>query len=213
MAEPATKGYALYVPDTYVSKRGRAAGGIRGSHAENIGNAFNNWNDALNRVFQTVDGIPAKAFKEKVDNAKDRWALRVADKTLRFTGDKIRGRSVAPIASFYLVGDERVSGWLREADYADGTPYNITTPRESNAVKAAIQQRLIQGGQLVCNQGMQQDAIDAENEVNASLLTKLRDTTRCDAFVQDPAADKCFCSWQVDGSGLLYLHLQVGLTT
>ena len=41
MANPAAKGYALYVPDTYVSKRGRSAGGIRGSHAGNIGTAFN----------------------------------------------------------------------------------------------------------------------------------------------------------------------------
>ncbi|MEW6026083.1 MAG: hypothetical protein AB1599_02140 [Planctomycetota bacterium] len=120
---------------------------------------------------------------------------------------------VAPIASFYLVGDKRASGWIRESDLADGAPYNITSPREVNAVKAAIQQRIIQGGQLVSNQGLQQDAIDAENAVNASLLTKLRDPARCDAFVQDPAPDKCFCSWQVDGSGLLYLHLQVGLTT
>jgi hypothetical protein len=213
MANPASKAYALYVPDTYVSKRGRAAGGIRGSHAENIGRAFNNWNDKLNAAFATVDGVIAKVFKEKVDSAKDRWALRVADKTLRFTGDKIRGRSVAPIAAYYLVGDERVTGWLRETDYADGTPYNITTPREISAVKAAIQQRIIQGGQLVINQAMQTAAIDAENAVNASLLTKLRDTARCDAFVATPAADKCFCSWALDGSGLLYLHLQVGLTT
>lgn len=213
MATPATEGYALYVPDGYVSKKGRAAGGIRGSHAENLSRSFSDWNSKLNAAFATVDGVVAKLFKARVDSAKDRWALKVGDKTLRFTGDRIRGRSVAPIASFYLAGDKRASGWIRESDLADGAPYSITTPREVNAVKAAIQQRIIQGGQLVSNQGMQQDAMDAENAVNASLLTKLRDTTRCDAFVQDPAVDKCFCSWQVDGSGLLYLHLQVGLTT
>ena len=137
----------------------------------------------------------------------------MSDKTLRFTGDKIRGRSVAPIASFYLVGDERAQGWIRETDYSDGAPYNITTPREVNAVKAAIQQRLIQGGQLVVNQKYQSDAVLAENTVNASLLTKLRDTARCDAFVATPAPDKCFCAWALDESGLLYLHLQVGITT
>jgi len=212
MAEPATKGYALYVPDTYVSRRGRPAAGIRGIHADNLGRAFNNWNDKINEAFATIDGVMAKVFKQKVDNAKVRWALRVADKILRFTGDRIRGRSVAPIASCYLVGDARAQGWIREADYADGAPYNITTPREINAVKAAIQQRIIQGGQLVVSQGLQSAALDAENALNAALLTKLREATRCDAFVQNPAADKCFCAWQVDGSGLLYLHVQVGLT-
>ncbi|MEW6025914.1 MAG: hypothetical protein AB1599_01275 [Planctomycetota bacterium] len=213
VADPATKGYALYVPSGYVSKKGRPAEGIRGSHAENLGRAFNFWNDKINQAFATVDGVVAKEFKRRIDGSKIRWALQVADKTLRLTGDKIRGRSVAPIAAYYLVGDERAQGWIRETDYADGAPYNITVPREVNAVKAAIQQRLIQGGQLVINQALQEDARNAENTVNASLLTKLRDATRCDVFVPAPAPDKCFCSWQVDGSGLLYLHIQVGITT
>jgi hypothetical protein len=212
MADPAAKGYALYVPAGYVSRRGRPSEAIRGTHAENLGRAFNNWNDKINRAFATVDGVIAKVFKDQVDNAKVRWALAVADKVLRFTGDRIRGRSVAPIAAYYLVGDARAQGWIRESDLADGAPYNITTPREITAVKAAIQQRIIQGGQLVVNQGLQPAAILAENTVNAALLTKLRETARCDAFVATPAPDKCFCSWALDGSGLLYLHLQVGLT-
>lgn len=212
MATPASKGYAPYVPSGYISKRGRAAESIRGSHTENLKDAFERWNTNLNRVFATVDGVVAKVFKEKVDNAKDRWAIKVGDKVLWFTGDRIRGRSVTPIAAFYLVGDERAQGWVRESDLVDGAPYSIASDREANALKAAIQQRLVQGGQLIVNCEYHPDAIAAENAVNASLLSKLRDTTKADAFVAAPTADKCFCSWVLDPTGLFYLHIQVGIT-
>ncbi|MFA5793699.1 MAG: hypothetical protein WC980_01320 [Candidatus Brocadiia bacterium] len=212
MATPASKGYALYVPGGYVSKRGRSAEGIRGSHTENLKKAFDDWNTKINQAFATVNGVVAKVFKDAVDNAKDRWAIKIGDKTLRFTGDRIRGRSVAPIAAFYLAGDERAQGWIREADLADGAPYNITSPREMNALKAALQQRLMQGGQLIVNSEYHADLIASENAVNASLLTKLRDATRADAFVATPTPDKCFCAWVLDPTGLLYLHIQVGIT-
>ncbi|MFH1231437.1 MAG: hypothetical protein V1709_08075 [Planctomycetota bacterium] len=213
MAIPANKGYVPFVASGFISKSDRSDDGIKGSHAKNVTTAFNFWNDKINKAYATVDGIVAKEFKEKVDDAKVRWALRVADKTLRFTGDKIRGRSVAPIATYYLVGDERASGWIRPSDFADGTPYNIAGARERVALKTAIQQRLVQGGQMVSNLEYTAAALLAENTVNASLLSRLRDTAKCDAFVAVPAPDKCFCAWALDGSGLLYLHVQVGLTT
>ncbi|MBI4712222.1 MAG: hypothetical protein HY762_02800 [Planctomycetes bacterium] len=212
MATPANEGYSPYVPSGFMSRSERSAEGIRGTHAANINQSFNRWNDNLNRAFATVDGVVAKEFKAKVDAAKDRWAIRIADKALRFTGDRIRGRSVAPIASFYLVGDKRASGWIREADTADGAPYNIARDWERTAVKAAIQQKIIQGGVMITNQGYKTAAMDAENAVNTTLLNGLRDTAKCDAFVTTPASDKCFCVWALDGSGLLYLHIQVGLT-
>ncbi|MEW6027766.1 MAG: hypothetical protein AB1599_10810 [Planctomycetota bacterium] len=213
VATPANEGYVPYVAGGFISRKGRPLAGIIATHQENINRSFNKWNDNLNRAFAEKDGIVAKTFKEKVDAAKANWARQVADKTLRFTGDRIRGRSVGPIAAFYLVGDRRVNGWLRETDYADGAPYNITNQRERHAVKASIQQRILQGGQLIVNQGYQPAALEAENQVNASLLSKLREPARSDAFVDAPASDKCFCSWRIDPSGLLYLHIQVGVTT
>jgi len=212
MAIPANEGYAPYVASGFVSKSDRSDGGIKGSHAKNITTSFNFWNDKINKVFETKDGIVAKEFKDKVEAAKVRWALRVADKTLRFTGDKIRGRSVAPIAAYYLVGDTLAQGWIRESDFADGAPYNIAGDRERVALKAAIQQRLVQGGQMVSSQEHTASALLAENTVNASLLSRLRDTAKCDEFVAVPAPDTCYCNWELDGSGLLYLHVLVGLT-
>jgi len=211
MVTPSNKAYRGLLNPAFVSKSGRTAEGIGNAQAKNMERRFTRWFSHLAKAFAEVDGVPAKVFKEKVDAAIDNWALEVADKTMRLTGDKIRGRSVAPIGAFYLVGDERAQGWLRAGDFADGAPYNIASDLERTAIKAAIQQKLIQGGMMVINSEYQNSVIVEQNTINATLLTKLRDPARCDAFVVTPAADKCFCSWEMVDN-FLVLHIQVGLT-
>ncbi|MEW6027497.1 MAG: hypothetical protein AB1599_09415 [Planctomycetota bacterium] len=111
-----------------------------------------------------------------------------------------------------MVGDRRASGWIRESDLADGTPYNITSELQRTALKAAVMQRILQGGMMVINSENNPAVIAKQNDINAELLTMLRDPAKCDAFVAVPAPDKCFCAWALDGS-YLYLHIQVGITT
>ncbi len=212
MATPAGKAYRSLLNPAYISKSGRTADDISNTHATNMGLKFTQWLGNLTKAFATVDGVQAKSFKEKVDAAIDRWAIAVGDKTIRLTGDKIRGRSVAPIAAHYLVGEEMASGWIREGDLADGAPYNITSDLQRTALKAAVMQRLLQGGMMVINSGNNPGVITKQSDINAELLTMLRNTARCDAFVATPAPDKCFCVWALDGS-YLYLHIQVGVTT
>ena len=212
MATPAGKAYRSILNPTYISKSGRTADDISNTQATNMGRKFSQWLTNLTKAFATVDGIQAKSFKDKVDAAIDRWAIEVGDKTIRLTGDKIRGRSVAPVAVHYLTGEEMASGWIREGDMADGTPYNITTDLQRTALRAAVMQRILQGGMMVINSENNPAVITKQNSTNAELLTMLRDPVKCDAFVTAPAVDKCFCAWALDGS-YLYLHIQVGVTT
>ncbi|MBI5779597.1 MAG: hypothetical protein HZA49_09120 [Planctomycetes bacterium] len=211
MVTRANKEYAGMLNPGFISKGGRTAERIREAHAKNMGKRFTRWLTNLNKAFETKDGVPAKAFKDKVDASIDNWAIEAGDKILRLTGDKIRGRSVAPIVAFYLVGDERATSWTKQGDTVDGLPYSITSELERTAVKAAVQQRLVQGGMLVINSEYQPAVIAEQNAVNASLLSKMRDPARADAFVVTPAPDKCYCSWEMENN-LLVLHVQVGIT-
>ncbi|MFH1231015.1 MAG: hypothetical protein V1709_05905 [Planctomycetota bacterium] len=215
LAGPSTEGYAPYVPTGFISKSDRSAEAIRGTHSTNITTAFNRWNDKINKAFATSpDGVVAKEFKEKVDASKDIWAIRVGEGVLRLTGNKIRGRGVAPIAAFYLVGDKRAGDWIHADDYADGMPYDIAKIYQRVALKAAVQQRIIQGGMMIINQQLQPSAVTAENSTNTDLLNGLRDPAKCDVFVTTPANDKCFCVWAIDSeTNRLYLWIQIGLTT
>ena len=212
MVTPANKAFRGMLNPSFISKSGRSADGIGNAHSKNMGRKFSNWLNGLQKTYAEVDGVKAKEFKEKVDAAIDNWANAVADKTIRLTGDKLRGYGVAPITAFYLVGDTRATSWTKQGDESDGLPYNITTETERNAVKASLVQRLIQGGMMVINSEYNADVMDEQNTINAALLSKLREASRCDAFVDTPAADKCFCAWEMDGN-LLCLHVQVGLTT
>jgi hypothetical protein len=211
MASRATQSWRPMLNPAFKSKGERTAESIQDTHSSNIVTAFDRWNDKINQAYATVDGIVAKQFKSQVDNAKGKWALQVGAKMLRFTGDKIRGRSVSPIAAFYLVGDERASGWIRPSDLADGSPYDIARDGERTALKAALQQRLVQGGQMIVNSEYRSSVLNAQNTINTALLNGFRDTAKCDILVTTPAADKCFCVWAMDGT-LLYLHIQVGIT-
>ncbi len=214
MGGPATAGFAPFVPPGFISKSDRSAEAIKGTHSANVNAAFNKWNDKMNSVFATKDGIVAKEFKEKVDASKDRWALKVGGGVLRLTGDKIRGRGVAPTTAFYLVGDARAADFLHADDYSDGAPYDIAKAYQRVALKASVQQRIIQGGLMIINQQLQASAVTAENSTNTDLLNGLRDPAKCDVFVAVPAPDTCFCVWAVDpDTKRLYLWIQVGLTT
>jgi hypothetical protein len=213
MVEPSSNGYGPYINPGFVSKGERSADNIRSTRQSNLVQAFTKWRENMLKAFATVDGVPAKAFKEKVAAAKDRWATKMAQGALRFTGDKIRGRSVAPIAAYYLVGDGRATAWIGPGDFSDGSAYNIARDRERAALKAAILQRLVQGGLMVVNSGYSITEILAQNTVNAGLLSGFSDPVKADAFVPTPAVDKCYCSWEVDTEGRLILHTQVGLTT
>lgn len=211
IAGRATQEFRNFVNPAYITKGSRSADDVKNTHKTNLTTAYDRWNDKLSDVFATKDGITAKDFKAKVDAAKDRWALKVGAKTLRLTGDKIRGRSVAPIAAFFLAGDLKAIGWLKPSDSAAGTPYDISRPSEASSLKALIQQRLVQGGMMVINSEYEASVILAQNTTNAAVLNGLRDTTKCDPFVNTPAPDKCFCSWAMDGN-ILFLNIQVGVT-
>jgi hypothetical protein len=211
IAERSSLNWRPMINPAFRSKSDRSAKDITDHQATNLETAFNRWNDKINRAFATVDGVIAKVFKDDVEASKDRWALRVGEKTLRLTGDKIRGRGVAPITAYYLVGDERAKAWLREGDVGAGDPYDIARVGERVALKAAIQQRLIQGGLAIITSKYNATTILDENTVNTALLNGLRDGAKCDPFVITPAPDKCFCVWAMDDT-LLYLHIQVGLT-
>ncbi|MEK7309452.1 MAG: hypothetical protein AAB038_01380 [Planctomycetota bacterium] len=213
LVKPSEDGYRPLIDSSFVSRHERSSENIRSTRRENMVKSFSKWKENLNKVFATIDGVVAKLFKDRVQASKDEWALKMGAGTLRLTGDKIRGRGPAPVAAYYLVGDNRAKDWVGPSGTSDGEPYNIARDRERTAFKAAILNRLVQGGLMVIKSEFDSAEITEQNTVNASLLNGLRDPAKCDAFVTAPAADKCFCAWKKDDEGNFILHVQVGLTT
>ena len=212
LSTPSSQGFGPMVNAGFVSRSGRNARLIRLYHGKNAAMGFNKYNQSLDKVFATVDGIVDKEFKERVNNAKSLWAEKAAVKTLRLTGDKIRGRGVAPLAGYLLTGYQLAEGWSRPGDKIDHS-YNITKAGLEPALKAALTQRLVAAGLGIDASNYHSDVMTEQNQLTADILNSFRDPAKCDVFQAAIQADKNFCSfvYKTD-DGLFYLHCRVGLT-
>jgi hypothetical protein len=109
--------------------------------------AFKLYNRKLDKAFATEDGIPAKRFKESVDDAQGDFSKGFAERTLPLTGDRLGGRGPAAIAALWLVGDTRVEQYLRGGDSVmEGGPYKICLQDLESTFKAALTGKIIQAG-------------------------------------------------------------------
>ena len=206
-AGKATQHYATFVPDGFVSKKGRSAADIRSTYARNMEASYQKWETNTSRAYQTQDGVPAKLYQERVDAAKENYR-KGGEKSLRLNGTRNGELGVVPLAVHYLAGES-----LRHLPMGvDGAPYNIARYRLRGNFKSSLECRLTQGGALIINQNCSAEAVEEENKLNTVLLNGLRDPAKCDEFVNTPDPDKCFCLWEMGEEGLLYLHLQVGKT-
>jgi len=139
--------WVQFVNPGFHSKSGADSAEIKGSHLANLKRAFRLFNRKLEKAFATEDGIPAKRFKEAVDEAKGDFSRGFAERTLPLTGDRLGGRGPAAIAGLWLVGDNRTDQYLRGGDdVLEGGAYKVVTQDSEPAFKAAITGRIIQAG-------------------------------------------------------------------
>lgn len=211
LAIPSNLRFAPYVPDAFISTNERNATAIRDAHYKNLLTAYKHWRNKLTFMFETVNGVEAKRFKDQVIGTKDSWAFRASTKSMRFTGDRVRGKGAGPIAAFWLTDDSSASGLLREGqdELLAGAPYNIALEYGRTSLRSALVARLTQAGMLIVNSDYNSDVILKQNTVTAQLLTGLSDPAKVDPFVGAPAPDKSYCSFVKVPDGPFYLEIQV----
>ncbi len=176
LAQVSSTSWAPLVNPTFVSRAGSPAARIISNQATNLKEAFDKYIKKLTRIFETVDGVQAKRFKELVDLMQSDFATGIAKRTLPFTGTKIEGRSAATIAPLWLVADVRASGLIRTSDTVVlGGPKRITSLQSVPGLKAALQGRLVQAGNNIIKANFLQSAFDAENDTTNTLVTGFRD--------------------------------------
>jgi hypothetical protein len=164
LAEPANQAWNGFVNPTFRSKKGRSMDQIKEAHDNNLQGAFNHWNGKLDQSFATVDGIEAKRFKDQVTASKGFWSEIVGGKMLRLTGDKVRGRGAATIATYWLIGEPMAVGMLRPQDTGVmGGPYRICQEDLTQSFQAALMSRLVQAGVWIFNSKYDAALIASQN--------------------------------------------------
>ncbi|MBI4833615.1 MAG: hypothetical protein HY811_02180 [Planctomycetes bacterium] len=180
LAEPAIQawnGFWQHVDASFRSKHGRTAADIRHKHNTNLQGAYNKWNNKLDYVFGTVDGIEAKEFKRRITETKGNWAQGIGYGILRLTGDKIRGKGAATIATYWLIGEPTTVGMVREQDTGlQGGPYQICPDEFIQAFQSALMERLIQAGMKIFQSRYDASVISRENDVTNLLVDKFVDS-------------------------------------
>jgi hypothetical protein len=168
LAIPSQHGFTPVIGDTFYSRAGLPKSDIVSGRAANIQRSFEKYQGSLDHAFETVNGIPAKRFKEKVDLKKSVFSKGTAERLLPFTGVRFLWRGPAAIAGLWLTGDVTTVGLLRAGDRVlAGGPFKICPDPKKPAFKAALLGRLVQAGAVIIKSGYDTATISRHNQLTA----------------------------------------------
>lgn len=172
VAVPSSNKFSPMIDAGFVAQSGRNQANIIRAHYKNLAGAFNHWNDKLALAFATVDGVEAKRFKDQVNNSKDAWATAVANKTLRATGDKIRG-TILGQALYWITGDYLANQMTNHLELVAGAPWQAIQPGRSQAFRAATMGIMTQALMMILNADMLVAEVLAQNTVLQNILNAM----------------------------------------
>jgi len=176
LAQASHDGYSPSLNPAFTSKSGQPASEIEAAQVSNLKRSYEKYAEKLAFIFETVDGIPAKRFKETVERMKAHFGKGVAERSLPFTGTKIEGRGCAPIAALWLVKDVRTLDWLRAGDKVlEGGPIIICAPQEPSGFKSALTGRLIQAGAAIVKSNYDAAVMASQNDRTNNLVQHFLD--------------------------------------
>ena len=211
VAVPSSNKFSPMIDSNFVSDSGRNQANIIRAHYKNLAGAFNHWNDKLSLSFATVDGVVAKRFKDQVENSKDNWASAAAQKTLRITGDKIRGTILGQWA-YWGTGDYRANQMTNHMEIVAGAPYNFLVLGVAPSWKASIMGKLVQAGIMIINADFLAAEMTAQNGVLTHLCNSQRDQgiAPVKPFINAGGALDSLCQYEYADPELI-LHCRVVL--
>jgi len=164
IGQPSSNAYHDTINPTFISRSGENAQSISISQAANIKRTYQKYEAKLKYLFETVDGIPAKRYKERVDAMKEAFRSGTVERNLAFTGTKIEGKGCAPLAAFWLVKDRTVQDYLRAGDKMQAPPFMICLPEDVPSLKATLTSRLVQAGASIVKAEYDRDIMKHQND-------------------------------------------------
>ena len=209
LASPSNQEFAPFVNPGFVSRAGLSNSEIIDKHKDNLKQAFDKYNDKLDFVFETVEGVFAKRYKDRVDLTTGSFSKGVAKRTLPFTGIKVEGRGPAAIAGLWLVDDPMAERLIRGGDNVlEGGPFLITYDDTKAALKAALTQRITQAGNAIIRSDYAAPVFTAQNDLTNKVVQGLVDPALgIEAFATGGASRVDFIRINND----LFLEIQVSV--
>jgi hypothetical protein len=155
------------VAPNFVSESGQNKSAIVQSHADKLKSSYSKWLKQLTHVFETVDGVEAKRFKDLVDVNQSEFLKAISTRVLPFTGLTVEGRGAAPKAVLWLTGNQKVIRSMGGDQILEGGPYLVCPRAKIPGLRAMLNQRLIQAGNTIVKSNYDSAVMAAENQKTA----------------------------------------------
>ena len=84
LAGPAAKAWRQLINPAFTSRAGVDSDDITSGHGANLQESFLKYQRQLDFLFETVDGVPAKRYKDLIERGKQDYLEGVARRTLPF---------------------------------------------------------------------------------------------------------------------------------
>ncbi|MBI5779537.1 MAG: hypothetical protein HZA49_08795 [Planctomycetes bacterium] len=175
VAQPANQKWNPMIAPGFVSEAGKTQKNIQRAHYKGLANGYNKFMQNYEAAFATVDGVEAKRFKDRVNNAKDRWAEKAGQGILRITGDKIRGR-IAPQVLYWMTGDAKASKMTKHMEVLAGQPYDFTASGLRQQFRSALSSLLVSTGITILKADMEATEIADQNDRLVDLANRFSAT-------------------------------------
>lgn len=207
LSGPAAKAYRGFINPAFTSRSGLDATDLTANHGANIYGSFQKYQRQLDFLFETVDGVPAKRYIDLIERGKQDYLEGVAKRTLMFTGSKLEGRGISPLAGLWLTGDPITEGELRGADIIVlGGPYKICPNSKKPGLKAMINQRLIQAGITILKSDFDATVMAKQNQLTCEQVQGFVDPAL--DLIPFVAAGDSHVDYIVE-AGVFYLEIKV----
>jgi len=206
-----SQGFLPYINPAFISRSGKGERVIKSGQIANLKRSFERYRKKLGWIFESVDGIPAKRYKELVDLKKDDFRAGLASRTIAFTGTKIEGLGPASIAVLWLVKDLTVEGKLRPGDDMKGGPFLITLREDVPNLKATLQSRLGQAGANIVKADYAEPVMQAENDHTNRIVQKFVDPAL--NIVSFATGGASHVDYLLSEATQLFLEIKITVTT
>jgi hypothetical protein len=133
----------------------------------------------VKKTFQTVDGIPAKRFLDKLEGQGVLYGESLARHLIPFTGLKGVLKGLAPLAVLWVTGNQIFwKHWQHKPmiiPELKAQPIMVCAPERKADFSRALHNRLIQAGSRLTSTNWDQNLIRSENNLTNQLVNKYLD--------------------------------------
>ncbi len=207
VAETAQLGYKDFVNKDFRSRSGLSRDQITARYHEKLSHSYEKYKDGVDHIYETVDGEPAKRFKDRVDKASKHYSKGAGKTVLCFAGTRLEGRGPAPKAAAWLTADGKILGDIAAADeILEGGPFSITTRSKRPSLRTLLNQRLIQAGVVIIDCKNNRPIMKEQNDLTNELVQGFVDAAL--NLAEFKTGGDSHVDYLVK-TGLMYLDIQI----